>query len=55
MHLPKKASVVDDGPVDDWAGQHGKEGHEDGLEAKGERLISDLNASQGNQNIANPE
>ena len=55
MHLPKKASVVDDRPVDDGAGQHGKEGHEDGLEAKGERLVSHFNTSQGNQNIANPE
>ena len=55
MHLPKKASVVNDCPVDDGAGQHGKEGHEHGLEAKGERLVSHFNASQGNQNIANPE
>ena len=54
MHLPKKASVVDDRPVDDGAGKHGKEGHEDGLEAEGERLVSDFNASQSNKNIANP-
>ena len=53
-HLPEKARVVDDGSVDDGAGQHGEERHEDGLEAEGERLVSHLDAAQGNQNIANP-
>ena len=41
-HLPEKARVVDDGSVDDGAGQHGEERHEDGLEAEGERLVSHL-------------
>ena len=48
IDLPKKASVVDDCPVDDGAWKHSEEGHEDGLEAEGERLVSDLDASQSN-------